>query len=176
MSLLTTNTSQKITATLINIAILSGLMPYGVKSVAAQTTLACEDVNLDLLQLSNNAFVRYGNTNVPFRFRQASNTTSEQYGIVTNAANTIANPTNEANLPLRLVSLGIEDLEGNVVSGLGAIALDLNELYQAQGLTDLDSRKAVLELNDGDLLSVLGGFGNQALSSLGLPNNQVESL
>ncbi|MEO1342505.1 MAG: hypothetical protein AAFV28_15490, partial [Cyanobacteria bacterium J06635_13] len=36
---------------------------------------------------------------------------------------------------LRLVSLGIEDAEGNVISGLGAIALDLDELYRRQGLS-----------------------------------------
>ena len=217
MSSLTTKTSQKITATLINVMVLSGLMPYGVKSVSAQTILACEDVKLDLLQLSNNAFLRYGqNTFSSLQGNNTAGATTEQYGVVTNTASTTANPTKEANLPLRLVALGIEDQAGNTFSSLGAIALDLNQLYQAQGLnselaqvvslstieqwatlspttasedlagaikaevapqiSDLDSRNAILELDATDLLTILGGFGNQSLKSLGLPNNQIELL
>lgn len=218
MSSLTTKTSQKITATFINIAILAALMPFEVRSVVAQTTLACENVKINLLQLSNSAFVQYENSDrLSFRPGNSSaNSTTDQYGIVTNAANTNTNPTSEANLPLRLVSLGIEDAEGNVISGLGAIALDLNQLYRLQGLsselaqlasfstieqwadllpetvservaavikeevaaqmTDLASRNAVLELDDAELLTILGGFGDETLRSLGLPNNQIEIL
>ena len=200
---LTVETSQKITAIFVNILILSGLLPYSVKSASAQTTLSCKDVSLDLLNLSNNASIRYLN----------NKGIDNQYGVVSNSTNISANPTSEANLPLRLISLGIEDAEGNTVAGLGAIALDLEKLYQQSGLEDSvaqvasiasievwstllpetssaqvaeaikqalaeeleDSGQGIVEeLDDEALLTILGGFGEISLSSLGLPNNQLE--
>ena len=140
MSSLTANTSQKITATLINILILSGLTPVSSNSASAQTTLACKDVRVDLLNLNNNAFVRYQvKERKPIALGVRNNAppvTPDFYETVTNTANTTANPTSEANLPLRLVSLGIEDSEGNTITGLGAIALDLVDLYQQSGLDE----------------------------------------
>lgn len=219
MSSLTTKTSQKITATLVNLMILLGLMPNGMKSASAQTTLACEDVVLELLNLANSAFVRYQNQDRSNGNQQNSNgvsSTLDQYGQITNIVNTAANPFNEVDLPLRLVSLGIENLEGDTITGLGAIALDLVELYQKSGLDrstaqlasltaiekwslllpetssaqvakaireevanrieNRDFQKIVQKLSDGALLTVLGGFGEISLQSLGLPDNQLELL
>jgi|GEM_PF-769432 len=218
MSSLTAKTSQKITATLINFLFLLGFTPLGLKSASAQTTLACKDVRTDLLTLSNSASVRYQvKEHNPIALGTRNNLPSavpDSYGIVSNNTSTNANPTNEVNLPLRLVSLGIEDLEGNTVTGLGAIALDLIELYRQAGLDevtaqdsslltiekwsallpetssaqvvalvkeevadtieDRDGRRAIRELNETALLTALGGFGEVALKSLGLPSNQLE--
>ena len=120
--------SQKITAILGNILLLSGLIPYGTQSVAAQTTLACDGVVLDLLNLSNNAVISYGD-------KPDGQADAHVNELISNKVNLSADPTSEANQPLRLVAAGIEDLEGNTVTGLGAIALDLKELYIQQGLT-----------------------------------------
>ena len=220
MALLTIETGQRITATFINLLFLLGLMPHSLKSAEAQTTLACEDVIVDLLTVSNNALIRYQTTEYrPIVLGTRSNVaevTPDFYGIVTNTANTKANPNSEANLPLRLISLGIEDLEGNTVTGLGAIALDLANLYEQAGLDestaraasftaidrwskllpetssaqiveaitkevrelaqDRDSLEAIEQLNETALLTVLGGFGEVSLKSLGLPNNQTEQI
>ena len=196
-------TSRKVTATLINVLILWGLMPYGLglQSVNAQTSLACQDVELDLLSLANTAAVSYQDRS-ELKYRQPTN------GTVISA-----NPTQEVELPLRLVSLGVEDLAGNTITGLGAIALDLTELFQQQGLEEsaaqsaslqaiarwaellpetssaqiaeavkqevaagieeFDLRDAILELNDSELITVLGGYGDVSLQSLGLPREQL---
>jgi len=203
MSSLTVKTSQKITATLINILVLSGLMPYGVQSVAAQTSLTCEGVDPNLLDLGNSAVIQYQNK-----------VDGDKYGLISNLITTSANPTSEANLPLKLVSLGVEDQEGNLVNGLGAIALDLTQLFKQQGLQDSAAntvslkaiqawsalapetasaqvaevvkqavakdikdtadRNAVLKLKDAELLTILGGFGELSLQSLGLSSKQIE--
>ena len=125
---LTGKSSQKITAILGNILLLSGLIPYGTQSVAAQTTLACDGVVLDLLNLSNSAVISY--TDQP-----NGQVDAHVNELISSKVNLLADPTSEANQPLRLVAAGIEDLEGNRVSRLGAIALDLRELYIQQGLT-----------------------------------------
>ena len=220
MALLTIETGQKITATFINLLFLLGLMPHSLKSAEAQTTLACEDVTVDLLTVSNNALIRYQTTeHRPTVLGTRSNVakvTPDSYGIVTNTANTKANPNSEANLPLRLISLGIEDLQGNTVTGLGAIALDLANLYEQAGLDESTARaasfmaidrwskllpetssaqiveaitedvrelaqdretlEAIEQLNETALLTVLGGFGEVSLKSLGLPGNQTEQI
>ena len=146
MASLTIETSQKIIATFTNLLFLLGLMPYSLQSAEAQTTLACEDVTVDLLTLSNNAFIRYKTRqHSPTALGTTSNVaeaTPEGFGIVTNSANTEANPNSEKNLPLRLVSLGIEDLEGNTITGLGAIAIDLTDLYEQAGLDEATARAA----------------------------------
>jgi uncharacterized repeat protein (TIGR01451 family) len=204
MSSLTVKTSQKITATLINILVLSGLMPYGVQSVSAQTSLTCEGVDPNLLDLANSAVIQYLNNRVD----------GDEYGLISNLITTSANPTSEANLPLKLVSLGVEDQEGSLVNGLGAIALDLTQLFKQQGLEDSAAKtaslkaiqawsalppetasaqvaeavkeavakdikdtanqNAVLKLKDAELLTILGGFGELSLQSLGLSRKQLE--
>ena len=202
---LTGKSSQKITAILGNILLLSGLIPYGTQSVAAQTTLACDGVVLDLLNLSNSAVVSYGNKPDD----QGNELTSSKVNLSTDS-------TSEANQPLRLVAAGVEDLEGNTVTGLGAIALDLEELYIQQGLTaetaettslqtivqwatlvpetssaqvvatikrnlsakieDVNTQALITAIPDSALLSILAGFGQSSLTALGLPNNEIELL
>ena len=202
---LTGKSSQKITAILGNILLLSGLIPYGTQSVAAQTTLACDGVVLDLLNLSNSAVVSYGNK-----------PDDQGNELISSKVNLSADSTSEANLPLRLVAAGVEDLEGNTVTGLGAIALDLKELYIQQGLTaetaettslqtivqwatlvpetssaqvvatikrnlsakieDVNTQALITAIPDSTLLSILAGFGQFSLTALGLPNNEIELL
>ena len=202
---LTGKSSQKITAILGNILLLSGLIPYGTQSVAAQTTLACDGVVLDLLNLSNSAVVSYGNK-----------PDDQGNELISSKVNLSADSTSEANLPLRLVAAGVEDLEGNTVTGLGAIALDLKELYIQQGLTaetaettslqtivqwaalvpetssaqvaaaikqnlsakiaDVNTQGLITAIPDSTLLSILAGFGQSSLAALGLPNNEIELL
>ncbi len=202
---LTSKSSQKITAILGNILLLSGLIPYGAQSVAAQTTLACDGVVLDLLNLSNSAVVSYGNK-----------PDGQGNELISSKVNLSADSTSEANQPLRLVAAGIEDLEGNTVTGLGAIALDLRELYIQQGLTadtadttslqtiiqwatlvpetssaqvvatikqslsakieDVNTQALITAIPDSTLLSILAGFGQFSLTALGLPNNEIELL
>jgi uncharacterized repeat protein (TIGR01451 family) len=203
MSSLTVKTSQKITATLINILILSGLMPYGVQSVSAQTSLTCEDIDPNLLDLANTAVIQYQNK-----------AQGDEYGLISNLITTSANATSEENLPLKLISLGVEDQEGNLVNGLGAITLDLIQLFKQQGLSDSAAKtsslkaiqvwsalppetasaevaevvkqavakdikdtanqNAVLKLKAVKLLTILGGFGELSLQSLGLSSQQIK--
>jgi uncharacterized repeat protein (TIGR01451 family) len=201
MSSLTVKTGQKITATLINILVLSGLIPYSVQSVSAQTSLTCE--GFDPNALKNTAAIQYQNKVDGDEYEQISN-------LIANSVQ----PIEEANIPLKLIALGVEDQEGNIVNGLGAIALDVTQLYQEQGLKvetakvaslktiqawsalpaettsaqvaedvkaavakdvkDTTEQKAILELGDGELLTVLGGFGELSLQSLGLSSKQIE--
>ncbi|MEY2856911.1 MAG: hypothetical protein RLZZ74_1223 [Cyanobacteriota bacterium] len=201
MSSLTVKKSQKITATLINILVLSGLMPYGIKPVSAQTSLACEGV--DPNSLRNTAVIQYQNK-----------VDGDEYGLISNLITNSVQPISEANLPLKLVALGVEDQEGNIVNGLGAIALDLTQLFKQQGLQDSAAKtaslkaiqawsalppetasaqvaeavipavakdikdtanqNAVLKLKDAELLTILGGFGELSLQSLGLSSKQIE--
>ena len=203
MSCLAVKTSRKIWTTCANFLILLGMIPLSSSSAMAQTTLACKDVRVDLLNLNNNASIAYG-----------SRRTEDNYGQITNNTAIAANPSREVDLPLRLVSLGVEDASGKTIGGLGAIALDLIALYEEAGLDeetaqtvslltlekwsvllpetssaqiaefikqevastieDRDPRVAVRELNETDLLTALGGFGEVALKSLGLPDNQLE--
>ena len=196
------NTGRKVTATLVNALILWGLTPYGLQLVSAQTSLACQDVQLDLLDISNTAAIGYQSQNPDDEYKQSSNNIT-----------TVSNPTKEEELPLRLVSLGVEDTEGKTVTGLGAIALDLTKLFQQQGLDEsaartaslraiekwavllpetssaqvaeavkqeaakgieqFSLRDAILELSDRDLVTILGGYGDTSLQSLGLPRNQL---
>ncbi len=200
---LTGKSSQKITAILGNILLLSGLIPYGTKSATAQTTLACDGVVLDLLNLSNSAVVSYRNK-----------PDGKGNELISSKVNLSADPISEANQPLRLVAAGIEDLEGNTVTGLGAIALDLVELYMQQGLTaekaetasietivkwavllpetssaqiaaaikqtlsskfkDVNTQELITAIPDSRLLTTLAGFGPSSLRALGLPNKDSE--
>jgi uncharacterized repeat protein (TIGR01451 family) len=202
MSSLTVKTGQKITATLINFLVLSGLMPYGMQSVSADTSLACE--GFDPNALRNTAVIQYQNKKVD----------GNEYELVSNLIANSVQPLEEANIPLKLIALGVEDQEGNIVNGLGAIALDLTQLYQEQGLKDEAAKSASLrtiqvwsalpseatsaqvaeeikevvieefkgqseqgttfELEDSELLTVLGGFGELSLQSLGLSSQQIE--
>jgi uncharacterized repeat protein (TIGR01451 family) len=202
MSSLTVKTGQKITATLINFLVLSGLMPYGMQSVSAETSLACE--GFDPNALRNTAVIQYQN----------KKSDGNEYGLVSNLVANSVQPLEEANIPLKLIALGVEDQEGNIVNGLGAIALDLTQLYQEQGLKDEAAKSASLrtiqvwsalsseatsaqvaeeikevvieefkgqseqgttfELEDSELLTVLGGFGELSLQSLGLSSQQIE--
>jgi len=73
--------------------------------------LACDGVVLDLLNLSNNAVISY-----------QEQPDGEVNRLLSPKVNLATVSTSEANQPLRLVALGIEDLEGNTVTGLGAIA------------------------------------------------------
>ena len=197
--------SQKITAILGNILLLSGLIPYGTQSVVAQTTLACDGVVLDLLNLSNSAVVSYGNK-----------PDDQGNELISSKVNLSADSTSEANQALRLVAAGVEDLEGNTVTGLGAIAVDLSELYIQQGLTaetaettslqtivqwaalvpetssaqvaatikqnlsakieDVNTQALITAIPDSTLLSILAGFGQSSLAALGLPNSEIEIL
>jgi uncharacterized repeat protein (TIGR01451 family) len=201
MSSLTVKTSQKITATLIKILVLSGLMPYGMKSVFAQTSLTCEGI--DPNSLKNTAAIQYQNR-----------VNGEEYGQISNLITNSVQPISEADLPLKLIALGVEDQEGNLVNGLGAIALDLTQLFKEQGLPDSVAKtaslkaiqawsvlppetasaqvaeavkeaaatdikdtanhNAVLKLKDAELLTILGGFGELSLQSLGLSSKQIE--
>lgn len=131
---ITGKSSRKIRAILGNILLLSGLIPYGAKSASAQTRLACDGVVLDLLNLTNNAVVSYKDS-----------PEAEVNELLSPKVNLTADPNSEANLPLRFIALGVEDLEGNTVTGLGAIALDLKELYIKQGLTADTALEASIE-------------------------------
>ncbi|MGB5712679.1 MAG: isopeptide-forming domain-containing fimbrial protein, partial [Waterburya sp.] len=169
----------------------------------AQTTLACDGVVLDLLNLSNSAVVSYRNK-----------PDGKGNELISSKVNLSADPISEANQPLRLVAAGIEDLEGNTVTGLGAIALDLVELYMQQGLTaekaetasietivkwavllpetssaqiaaaikqtlsskfkDVNTQELITAIPDSRLLTTLAGFGPSSLRALGLPNKDSE--
>lgn len=195
--------SQKITAILSKILLLSGFIPYGIKSASAQTVLACDGVVLDLLNLSNKAVVSY-----------QDRSEGQENKLITSKVGISADPTSEANQPLRLIASGIEDLEGNTVTGLGAIALDLTELYIQQGLSTETATAASIEtialwaallpetssaqiatiingtvadtienfrtqelvraIPDSTLLTILSGFGQFSLEALGLPDKEIE--
>ena len=107
---MTGKSSCKIRAILGNILLLSGLIPYSAKSASAQTSLACDGVVLDLLNLTNNAVISY---------KDSPDTQVNE--LLSPKVNLTADPNSEANLPLRFIALGVEDLEGNTVTGLGAI-------------------------------------------------------
>ena len=197
--------SQKITAILGNILLLSGLIPNGTQSVVAQTTFACDGVVVDLLNLSNSAVISYSD--------QPDGQGNE---LISSKVNLSEDPTSEANQPQRLVAAGIEDLEGNRVTGLGAIALDLRELYIQQGLApetadtrsietviqwaglppetssaqvaaaikqslsgkteNINTQGLITAIPDSALLSTLAGFGQSSLRALGLSNKEIELL
>ena len=131
---MTGKSSHKIRAILGSTLLLWGLIPYGTESTVAQTILACDGVVLDLLNLSNNAVISY-----------QEQPDGEVNRLLSPKVNLATVSTSEANQPLRLVALGIEDLEGNTVTGLGAIALDLKELYIQQGFTAEVAAKTSIE-------------------------------
>jgi len=131
---MTGKSSHKIRAILGSTLLLWGLIPYGTESTVAQTILACDGVVLDLLNLSNNAVISY-----------QEQPDGEVNRLLSPKVNLATVSTSEANQPLRLVALGIEDLEGNTVTGLGAIALDLRELYIQQGFTAEVAAKTSIE-------------------------------
>ncbi|MGL5944346.1 MAG: hypothetical protein ACRC2S_29040 [Waterburya sp.] len=124
---------QKILAILINIIFVFGLFPYSLKSTSAQTILGC-DVALPSLDISNNAVSSY-----------AGETNGKINRIVSNRITTGINTTSEAEQPLRLVNQGIEDVQGNSVIGLGAIAASLVEQFKKQGLNDKNANLASLK-------------------------------
>ncbi len=130
----TTKSNQKIIAVLTNAIVLLGLIPHGTKPASAQTILGCDAVVTDLLDLSNSAVASYTDRSNGQRNRLISNT-------ITTSANT----NSEANQPLRLVSQGVQDVEGNSVAGLGAIASNLIELFKQQGLSEEDANLASIE-------------------------------
>jgi uncharacterized repeat protein (TIGR01451 family) len=201
MSSLTVKTGQKVTATLINILVLAGLIPYGGKPVLADTPLTCE--GFDPNALKNTAAIQYQNK-----------VDGDDYSLSSNLVANSVQPIEEADIPLKLIALGVEDQEGNILNGLGAIALNITQLYKEQGLKEETAKaaslrtiqawsalpaettsaqvaekvkaavreevkepteqKAILELASAELLTVLGGFGKLSLQSLGLSTKQIE--
>ena len=128
-----TRSSQKITAILTNLFLL-GLMPYNAEPANAQAVLSCDLSNTDLLDIANNAVISY-----------TDSLDGDRSQLATNRVAVAVDPTSEADRPLRLVSQGIVDLEGNSVAGLGAIALDLKALFQQQGMEEADANLASIE-------------------------------
>ena len=204
LSFLTGKISHRITTVLVNLIVLAGLMPHGIKLASAQTLLACDEVKQDLLNLSNLATVGYKNEPNGGEIKR-----------VTNRIITATDPSSEANLTLRLIGLGVEDLEGNAVNSLGAIALDISELLSQEGFGESDAATASLVavrkwasllpetssvqvakaikqeiaasmesensefklgLANSALLTVLAGFGESSLKSLGLSPDEVEQI
>lgn len=106
-------------------------MPYYAKPANAQAVLSCDLANADSLGISNSAVVSY-----------ADRLDGDRRQIVTNKVTTSADVTSEADRPLNLVALGVEDVEGNSLTGLGAIALDLSALFQQQGIEAADANSA----------------------------------
>ncbi|MGL6337892.1 MAG: hypothetical protein ACRC80_01990, partial [Waterburya sp.] len=123
---------KKILAILINIIFVFGLFPYSLKSTSAQTILGC-DVTVPSLGIANNAVASY-----------AGETNGKINRIVSNTITAGVNTTSEAEQPLRLVNQGIEDVQGNSVVGLGAIAASLVEQFKKQGLNDENANLASL--------------------------------
>jgi uncharacterized repeat protein (TIGR01451 family) len=126
---------QKIISVLtnINILVLWIFIPYGIKPVAAQSILGCDAGLPNLVDISNRAVSSYTD--------QAKGKINR---LISNTNNISANINSEAKQPLRLVNQGIEDLEGNSVVGLGAIAFSLVEQFKQQGLNEKDANLASL--------------------------------
>lgn len=128
---------QKIIAILININIISllGFISYGVKPAAAQSILKCDTAPLNLLNISNQAVSSY-----------ADQANSKKNRLISEKTTIAANVNRETEQPLRLVNQGIEDLEGNSVIGLGAIAASLEALFKQQGLKEADANLVSLKV------------------------------
>jgi uncharacterized repeat protein (TIGR01451 family) len=124
---------QKSLAILTNIIVCCGLIPHNIKAASAQTILGCDAVAPNLLDISNNAVSSYTD--------QAKGKINR---LISNTNNISANINSETEQPLRLVNQGIEDLQGNSVIGLGAIAASLIEQFQKQGLNEKDANLASL--------------------------------
>jgi uncharacterized repeat protein (TIGR01451 family) len=123
---------QKSLAILTNIIVCCGLIPHGIKSASAQTILGC-NVVLPSLNISNHAVTSYTD--------QAKRNINQ---IISNTNKISASVNSETEQPLRLVNQGIEDLQGNSVVGLGAIAFSLVEQFKQQGLNEKDANLASL--------------------------------
>jgi uncharacterized repeat protein (TIGR01451 family) len=124
---------QKIIAILTNIIVFLGFIPYGARSASAQTVLGCDVTIPNLLNISNNAASNYTD--------QAN---SKINRLISNTTTISANLNSETEQPLRLVNQGIEDLKGNSLVGLGAIAASLVEQFTKQGLKAEDANSASL--------------------------------
>ncbi|MBW4534607.1 MAG: DUF11 domain-containing protein [Pleurocapsa minor HA4230-MV1] len=124
---------QKSLAILTNIIVCCGLIPHSIKAASAQTVLSCDAVAPNLLDISNNAVTSYTD-----RAKGKINR------LISNTNNISANINSETEQPLRLVNQGIEDLKGNSVVGLGAIAFSLVEQFKNQGLNEKDANLASL--------------------------------
>ena len=124
---------QKILAILTNIILCCGFIPSDIKPASAQTILGCDVVQPDLLDISNRAIGSYTD--------QANGKINQ---LISNTSNISANFNSEAEQPLRLVNQGIEDVKGNSLVGLGAIAASLIEQFQKQGLNEKDADFASL--------------------------------
>jgi uncharacterized repeat protein (TIGR01451 family) len=123
---------QKFLAILTNIIFFLGFIPHGVRSASAQTILGC-DVTLPSLAISNNAVSNY-----------RDETNNQINRIISNTTTIATNLNSETEQPLRLVNQGIEDLKGNSIVGLGAIAGSLVEQFTKQGLKAEDANSASL--------------------------------
>jgi uncharacterized repeat protein (TIGR01451 family) len=120
-------------AILTNIIVCCGLIPHSIKAASAQTVLSCDAATPNLLDISNNAVSSYTD--------QANGKINR---LISNTNNISANINSEAEQPLRLVNQGIENLQGNSVVGLGAIAASLVEQFKQQGLNEKDANLASL--------------------------------
>ncbi|MEO0013122.1 MAG: hypothetical protein RLZZ535_1511 [Cyanobacteriota bacterium] len=124
---------QKILAILTNIIVCCGFLPSDIKPASAQTILGCDVVQPNLLDISNRAVSSYTD--------QANGKINR---LISNTNNISANFNSEAEQPLKLVNQGIEDVKGNSLVGLGAIAASLIEQLQKQGLNEKDADFASL--------------------------------
>lgn len=124
---------QKNLAILTNIIVCCGFIPSNIKPASAQTILGCDAQLPNLVNISNNAVTSY---------TYLAN--SKINRLISNTSNISANINSETEQPLKLVNQGIEDLQGNSVVGLGAIATSLVEQFKNQGLNENDANFASL--------------------------------
>lgn len=125
---------QKITAISLNVLVLLGLIPFAIKPASAQNILGCQAVIGDTVDIKNSGVISYGD-------RPGDNSRSLNTPVNT----TIIKGLNEADQSIKLSGIGVTDDQGNTVAGLGAIAKDLIDLFQQQGLNQEEANNASLK-------------------------------